>query len=62
MWFVSCHAFDALGAASVGYRTALILRPGNGPVELGKAPEIIGADMRIIADRIIEKWGSQRHE
>jgi 2-haloacid dehalogenase len=62
LWFVSCHAFDTLGAASAGYRTALLLRPENAPVALGKAPDIIGTDLRIVADRIMEKSGLQRHE
>jgi 2-haloacid dehalogenase len=62
MWFVSCHAFDTLGAASAGYRTALLLRPENAPVELGKAPDIIGTDLTIVADRIMEESGLQRHE
>jgi 2-haloacid dehalogenase len=61
LWFVSCHAFDTLGAASAGYRTALLLRPENAPVALGKAPDIIGTDLRIIADRIVEKSSLQRH-
>jgi 2-haloacid dehalogenase len=62
MWFVSCHAFDALGAASAGYRTALLLRPENAPIALGKAPDIIGTDLRIVAEQIVEKSGLQRHE
>jgi 2-haloacid dehalogenase len=61
LWFVSCHAFDTLGAASAGYRTALILRPENAPIELGKPPDIIVTDLRIIADRIVGKSGLQRH-
>jgi 2-haloacid dehalogenase len=55
MWFVSCHAFDALGAASAGYRTALLLRPENAPIALGKAPDIIGTDLRIVAEQIGKK-------
>jgi 2-haloacid dehalogenase len=62
LWFVSCHAFDTLGAASAGYRTALLLRPENAPVALGKAPDIIGTDLTIVADRIMEESGLQRHE
>jgi 2-haloacid dehalogenase len=54
LWLVSCHAFDTLGAASAGYRTALILRPGNAPAGLGDAPDIIETDLRIVADRIVE--------
>jgi 2-haloacid dehalogenase len=61
LWLVSCHAFDTLGAASASYRTALILRQGNAPVGLGKAPDIIGTDLRIVADRIVEKADLQRH-
>jgi 2-haloacid dehalogenase len=54
LWFVSCHAFDTLGAASAGYRAALILRPGNAPITLGKAPDITGSDLRSVADRIVQ--------
>jgi 2-haloacid dehalogenase len=61
LWFVSCHAFDTLGAASAGYRTALILRSENGPIALGKSPDIIGSDLRSVADRMVEKSGLQRH-
>jgi 2-haloacid dehalogenase len=60
LWLVSCHAFDTLGAASAGYRTALILRPENAPIGLGKAPDIVETDLRILADRIIEKTGARR--
>jgi 2-haloacid dehalogenase len=52
-WLVSCHAFDTLGAAAAGCRTALILRPGNASISLGKQPDIIGNDLRFIAARII---------
>jgi 2-haloacid dehalogenase len=60
LWLVSCHAFDTLGAASAGYRTALILRPENAPVGLGKAPDIIATDLRIVADHMVKKRGLQR--
>lgn len=53
LWLVSCHAFDTLGAAAAGYRTALILRPDNAPVALGKAPDVIGIELGAIAERII---------
>jgi 2-haloacid dehalogenase len=61
LWFVSCHAFDTLGAASVGYRTALLLRPENAPVALGKAPDVIGSDLRIVANRILERSALPPH-
>ena len=55
LWLVSCHAFDTLGAAAVGYRTALVLRPENAATALGKAPDVVGADLGLVADQIIEK-------
>ena len=61
LWLVSCHAFDTLGAAAVGYRTALVLRPENAAIALGKAPEVISADLGSIADKIIEKGSVGRH-
>lgn len=54
LWLVSCHAFDTLGAAAAGYRTALVLRPGNAPVALGRAPDIVADDLGTVADRIIQ--------
>ncbi|WP_010683945.1 haloacid dehalogenase type II [Methylobacterium mesophilicum] len=54
LWFVSCHAFDTLGAAAAGYRTALVLRPGNAPVGLGRAPDIVAGDLGTVADRIVQ--------
>jgi 2-haloacid dehalogenase len=54
LWLVSCHAFDTLGAAAAGYRTALVLRPGNAPVALGRAPDIIADNLGAVADRIIQ--------
>jgi 2-haloacid dehalogenase len=53
LWLVSCHAFDTLGAAAAGYRTALVLRPGNAPVALGRAPDIIADDLGTAASRIV---------
>jgi 2-haloacid dehalogenase len=53
LWLVSCHAFDTLGAAAAGYRTALVLRPENAPVGLGRAPDIVAGDLATLADRIV---------
>lgn len=54
LWLVSCHAFDTLGAAAAGCRTALILRPEKAPVALGKAPDIVGSDLRSLIERIVQ--------
>ena len=61
LWLVSCHAFDTLGAAAVGYRTALVLRPDNAPIALGKAPDVISSDLGSIADQIIGMGTVVRH-
>ena len=53
LWLVSCHAFDTLGAAAAGYRTALVLRPENAPVALGRAPDVVAGDLGSVAHRII---------
>ena len=38
----------------VSDRTALVLRPGNAPVALGCAPDIVADDMGTVADRIVQ--------
>ncbi|MCJ2032863.1 haloacid dehalogenase type II [Methylobacterium sp. J-068] len=53
LWLVSCHAFDTLGAAAAGYRTALVLRPENAPVALGRTPDIVTDDLGSITRRIV---------
>ena len=60
LWLVSCHAFDALGAAAAGYRTALILRPENAAVARGKVPDLVGPDLGEIAERIITAEAKRR--
>ena len=57
LWLVSCHAFDLLGAAAAGFRTAMILRPGNAPIALGRPPDVIGDDLRAVARQIIAASG-----
>ena len=60
LWLVSCHAFDTLGAAAAGYRTALVLRPENARIALGKAPDAIAADLGVVADQIIARDTAER--
>ena len=55
LWLVSCHPFDTFGAAAAGYRTALLLRPGYAPVTLGRPPDIVAADLRVVADQLINR-------
>lgn len=60
LWLVSCHAFDTLGAAAAGYRTALVLRPQNAPIALGRPPDITGSDLRSVVEALVQVSGRQR--
>jgi 2-haloacid dehalogenase len=52
---VACHAWDTLGAVAAGWQAALVLRPGNAPLEVGPQPHIIGADLSEVADNLIDR-------
>ncbi len=52
---VACHAWDTLGAAAAGWDAALVVRPGNAPFGLGAQPGIVGADMNVVADALIQR-------
>jgi 2-haloacid dehalogenase len=50
---IACHVWDTIGAAAVGWQTALILREGNAPLDVGPQPDYIGKDLDAIADQLI---------
>jgi len=50
---IAAHGWDVGGAAWAGMRAAFVARPGQSLYPLAPAPEIIGADMEDIADRLI---------
>lgn len=52
---VAAHSWDTLGASAAGWKTALLLRPGNAPLPFGDQPDIIEADLLAIAQRIISE-------
>jgi 2-haloacid dehalogenase len=52
---VACHTWDTLGAVAAGWRAALILRPGNAPLDVGPQPDLIGDDLDAIADQLIAR-------
>jgi 2-haloacid dehalogenase len=58
MCMVAAHVWDTIGAQSVGYRGALIARPGNAllPVRGLPQPQVIAADLPGAATRMIELW------
>jgi 2-haloacid dehalogenase len=50
---VACHVWDTLGALSAGWQAALILRPGNAPLDVGPRPGYVGDDLDAIAEQLI---------
>jgi 2-haloacid dehalogenase len=50
---VAAHAWDVAGAARAGCATAFVARPGKVLDPLVEAPDVIGADLDEVADRIL---------
>jgi 2-haloacid dehalogenase len=50
---VAAHAWDLAGAAGAGGATAFVARPGKVLDPLVEAPDVIGADLAEVADRIL---------
>lgn len=52
---VAAHVWDNLGAQSVGFRSALITRPGNSPLPVNGLPQhdLVVDDLRQLAERLI---------
>jgi len=53
---IASHTWDTLGAVAAGWQAALILRPGNAPLDVGPQPDYIGDDLDAIADQLIERY------
>ena len=51
---IAAHAWDVAGALRAGAAAAFVARPGMILDPLAPAPDIIGADMAEVADRILE--------
>ncbi len=51
---VAAHAWDVTGAMRAGCATAFVARPGMVLNPLAQRPEVVGADLREVADQIIE--------
>ena len=50
---VAAHAWDVSGALAAGCRAAFVARPGAVLSPLGDQPDILGADLTEVVDRII---------
>jgi len=58
MCLIAAHTWDTLGAKAMGCAAALVTRPGNAalPVEGVPQPDIVAADLALVADHIIKRW------
>jgi 2-haloacid dehalogenase len=54
---VAAHAWDIVGAMRAGCAAAFVARPGKVLYPLGPPPDIIGPDLRVVADRIVRAEG-----
>ena len=52
---VAAHAWDISGALAAGCRAAFVARPGMVLSPLGAQPDIVGADMRSVADQLLAR-------
>ncbi len=53
---IASHVWDTIGAGAADWQTALILREGNAPLDVGPQPNYIGKDLDVIADQLIERY------
>ena len=51
---VAAHAWDVAGALRAGCEAAFVARPGMVLNPLAEHPDVVGADLREVADQIIE--------
>ena len=51
---VAAHAWDVSGALAAGCAAAFVARPGMVPSPLGPQPDVVGADLGEVADRLLE--------
>jgi 2-haloacid dehalogenase len=52
---VAAHAWDVVGAMQVGCAAAFVARPGKVLYPLAPPPDIVGPDLRAIAEQIIAR-------
>jgi 2-haloacid dehalogenase len=53
---IACHTWDTLGAVAAGWDAALVLRPGNAPLPIGPQPDIVGKDLKVVAENLIAHY------
>jgi hypothetical protein len=48
-----------LGAVAAGWEAALVLRPGNALLDVGRQPQMTGVDLGDVADKLIARHANQ---
>ena len=51
---VAAHAWDVVGAMRAGCAAAFVARPGMVLNPLAERPDVVGSDLRKVADKILE--------
>lgn len=51
---VAAHAWDVAGALRAGCAAAFVARPGQVLDPLAPRPDVVGADLREVAERILD--------
>jgi len=52
---VAAHAWDIVGAMQAGCAAAFVSRPGKVLFPLAQAPDIVGADLKVVAQEILKR-------
>ncbi len=53
---IACHTWDVIGARAAEWDAALVLRPGNAVLGLGGQPQVVGGDLRQVAEGLIARY------
>ena len=57
---VAAHAWDIVGAMRAGCAAAFVARPGKVLYPLAPPPDIVGPDLRVVADQIVAAEEARR--
>ncbi|MGB6986638.1 MAG: haloacid dehalogenase type II [Candidatus Aquilonibacter sp.] len=50
---IASHTWDTMGALGAGWQAALIKRPWNDVLSVGPQPQVVGKDLKDVADQLI---------
>ena len=53
---IASHTWDTQGALGAGWQAALIQRPGNDTLSVGPQPQVVGKDLKDVADQLIARY------